>query len=113
VIRSVVSTLQDNGRHVNTTLAYNPKELDYFQYYNHRYAGLPDANTVTPGKFNEFIFYQAMQQRRKRGRCKRSEVTDDFATKFRGAKFYDLMQRCHAHRPGKFCFYLCILCTYR
>jgi hypothetical protein len=114
LIRTAVSALQDNGRLVNTTLAYNPKELEYLQYCNHRYAGLPDVNTVTPGTLHELIFYQAMQQRRKRGRCKQSKITDDFATEFSGAKFDNLMQRrCHARPPGKFCFHLFILCTYR
>jgi hypothetical protein len=101
-IRTAVSTLQESGRPVNTTLAYSPKELEYFAYCDHRYRGLPDVVTVTPGKLYEFLFYQAMRQRRKRGRRKRSLVSDDFVTKFSGAEFDCLMLRCHARRPGKF-----------
>jgi hypothetical protein len=109
VIRTAVSTFQNNGGPVNTTSAYNPKEFEYFEYCYHRYAGLPNVNTATTGKLYEFLLYQAMQQSMKRWRSKQSEVIDDFATKFSGAKFDDLMQQYHARRPGKFCFDLFIL----
>jgi hypothetical protein len=68
------------NRRTNTSIAYDPKVLEFQRYCDYQYPHEPETvrHLVAPDKVYNFMFYQAHRDKRKPGKPKRGAPTSDF-----------------------------------
>jgi hypothetical protein len=96
-LATAVKRINQQNRKDNTTAAYDPKVSEFYEYCEHRFAGLHVSSrfTVNAAKCYEFLFYHAMRNKYKQGGKRRSEGS---AHGFDKKDFDDVY-----HRYGRLC----------
>jgi hypothetical protein len=80
VLTRAVHQQQMQNRRDNTSIAYDPKVLEFKRYCDCQYPHEPEfvRHLVSPDKVYNFMFYQAHRDKRKPGRQKRDAPVSEF-----------------------------------